>query len=124
MTWISQVTTGDSRRKTESNIDQVVLINDAPYPDDFRLSPEEYKRLYDERIRNGGQMPATPEEYKEAYAAGTEKSLFAISWLRGSINTRLETDSKEPVVIIEERPAKTLELDPEEYRRIKELMYG
>lgn len=84
------------------------------------LTKEEYKRLYEERLKDGGQMPATPEEYKEAFTAGKESRLFSISWLSGSIDPRPQEAETEPVKIIEERPAATLELDPEEYRRIKE----
>ncbi len=120
VTWISQTLEDESRRKAEDGIEQVVIIDDIPRPADFRLSPEEYKRLYEERLRNGGQMPATPDEYREAYTAGTESRLFSISWLSGSIDPRPQQEDREPVVIIEERLAATLELDPEEYRRIKE----
>lgn len=120
VTWISQNLTDDRRRKAEDDIQQVVIIDDIPRPADFRLSPEEYKRLYEERLKDGGQMPATPEEYKEAFTAGKESRLFSISWLSGSIDPRPQEAETEPVKIIEERPAATLELDPEEYRRIKE----
>ena len=120
VTWISQTLEDDRQRKAEDDITQVVIIDDIPDPDDFRLSPEEYKRLYEERLKNGGQMPATPDEYREAYTEGKESRLFSISWLSGSIDPRPQQADNEPVKIIEERPAATLELDPEEYRRIKE----
>ncbi len=120
VTWISQTLEEDRRRKAEDDVRQVVIIDDIPRPADFRLSPEEYKRLYEERLKNGGQMPATPDEYREAYTAGKESRLFSISWLSGSIDPRPQQADNEPVKIIEERPAATLELDPEEYRRIKE----
>lgn len=119
VTWISQSLEDETRRKAE-DIQQVVIIDDIPRPCDFRLSPEEYKRLYEERLRAGGQMPASPDEYREAYTQGRESRLFSISWLSGSISTKPEQEDREPVVIKEERLAATLELDPEEYRRIKE----
>lgn len=120
ITWIGSTYTEDRRRKSEDDIEQVVIIDDIPNPADFRLSPEEYKRLYEERLKSGGTMPATPEEYTAAFTEHRESSLFSISWLSGSIDTNPEQGDRQPVVIIEERPAATLELDPEEYRRIKE----
>ena len=110
----------DNNSKPQSDRQQVIIIDDIPVPADFRLSPEEYKKLYEARLKNDEEMPATPEEYKKAYTSGTEKRLFSLSWLSGSIDTNPQQADSEPVKIIEERPAATLELDPEEYRRIRE----
>lgn len=105
-------------RESESDIEKVVIIDNMPYPEDFKLSPEEYKRIYEEKLRAEEYPPAISGDNEDATITGQRHSL-GISWLNSSIDINPEQEDKPAVEIREERPAATFDLTPEEYERMK-----
>lgn len=100
---------------------RVSLTDDIPYPVDFKLPPEEYARLYAEKhgeaIEDQTAADPQPDRTEEKWTDGTKPQ----TWLRGSISTTSQEDPDQPqVVIVEKRPAATFDLDPEEYRKIRD----
>lgn len=121
VTWLSHSIEDDRRRETESDNLQIVIIDDMPVPADFKLSPEEYKRLYEERLRNGGEIPEAPGETTDTVTVRKVYNSLPIGWLSGSIDPNHEREELGGTVTVKtERPARDFELDPDEYKRIKE----
>lgn len=121
VTWLSHSIEDDRRREAESDNPQIVIIDDMPVPADFKLSPEEYKRLYEERQRNGGEIPETPVETTETATTKKVYSPLPTGWLSGSIDPNQEREELGGTITVKtERPARDFEIDPEEYKRIKE----
>ena len=121
ITWLNK-TYSDDKLQNSNNDKQVrVIINDdIPNPSDFRLSPEEYKRIYKERLENEKTMSTNPKEYTNVYTEHKTINIFSIAWLNESLETNPQQEINDPIVIIQKHPAKTFEMDPEEYRQTKE----
>lgn len=118
ITWLDKNFT-DDKLKNPNNDDQVqvIIYDDIPVPSDFKLSVEEYKRIYEEKLNNKEMIK---EEYINTHIKLIEKNIFSIAWLNESLDSNPQQEIEDQAVIIEVRPAATFELTPEEYKRIKE----
>lgn len=114
--WLSQNLGDEERRSSEDEQPQIVIINDVPVPEDFKLSPEEYKRRYEARLAEDD----TQEDGEEPAKTAKATSSSSVSWLNGSLSIKPSDEEKPPLDLVTERPAATYDLDPEEYKRIKE----
>lgn len=95
----------------------VIIIDDLAPPSDYRFTPEEYERLYNEK--HNINMPA-PEEYEAAYYEEREQELISFRFLVPSLSTEtVKAGYTEGVNIIEERLARDFDMPPEEYNKIR-----
>ena len=60
VTWIRRRLKENKRKNAENdNIQQTIIIDDFPDPEDFKLPPEEYKQRYEERLKIEKQIFST-----------------------------------------------------------------
>ena len=100
---------------------RVSLADDMPNPVDFRLPPDEYARLYAEKHGEAVDDQEAADRQTDQAEERTSRDAPQF-WLEGSISPSLQDeDTDKPMVeIIENRPAATFDLDPDEYRRIRD----
>lgn len=119
--WLEKNFTDDKlKNPNKNNQVPIIIYDDVPDPSDFELSVEEYKRIYEEKLKNKETVSENQKEYTDGFTKSKGNNILSVVWLNASLDSNSQQDIEDQPVIEEVRPAATFELTPEEYKRIKE----